>query len=136
MSLEVIEKVTQVETETRERKSAAEAEAKKIIADAEREGLALLQQVRAKAAETGGAQLKQAEARAAERSAKIAADAEAEAAVLRTEAGKHLEEAAEYIVGRVVNHCDGHCKNEKAPGHRHGRPTGGTAPGAAAAGVP
>ena len=51
MSLEVIEKVTQVETETRERKSAAEAEAKKIIADAEREGLALLQQVRAKAAE-------------------------------------------------------------------------------------
>lgn len=104
MSLEVIEKVTQVETETWERKSAAEAEAKKIIADAEREGLALLQQVRAKAAETGGAQLKQAEARAAERSAKIAADAEAEAAVLRTEAGKHLEEAAEYIVGRVVNH--------------------------------
>lgn len=104
MSLEVIEKVTQVENETRERKAAAEAEAKKIVADAEREGLALLQQVRAKAADTGGAQLKQAEAKAAERSARIAADAEAEAAALRKEAGRHLEEAAEFIVGRVVNH--------------------------------
>ena len=63
-----------------------------------------MQQVRAKAADTGGAQLKQAEAKAAERSARIAADAEAEAAALRKEAGRHLEEAAEFIVGRVVNH--------------------------------
>ena len=51
MSLEVIEKVTQVENETRERKVAAEAEAKKIVAEAEREGLALLQRVRAEAAD-------------------------------------------------------------------------------------
>ena len=61
MSLEVIEKVTQVEDEARERKAAADAEAKKIIADAEREGLALLQRVRAEAADSGGALLKQAE---------------------------------------------------------------------------
>lgn len=54
MSLEVIEKVTQVENETRERKVAAEAEAKKIVAEAEREGLALLQRVRAEAADSGG----------------------------------------------------------------------------------
>lgn len=104
MSLEVIEKVTQVENETRERKAAAEAEAKRIVADAEREGLALLQQVRAKAADTAAAQLKQAEAKAAERSAQVTAEAQAEAAALRAEAGRHLEEAAEFIVGRVVNH--------------------------------
>ena len=54
MSLEVIEKVTQVESDTRERKAAAEAEAKKIVADAEREGLALLQRVRDQAADSGG----------------------------------------------------------------------------------
>ena len=46
MSLEAIEKVSQAETKNRERKAAAEAEAKQIIADAEREGLALLQQAR------------------------------------------------------------------------------------------
>ena len=89
MSLEVIEKVTQVEDEARERKAAADAEAKKIIADAEREGLALLQRVRAEAADSGGALLKQ---------------AEAEADALRKKAGTHMEEAAEFIVGRVVNH--------------------------------
>ena len=104
MSLEAIEKVSQAETKNRERKAAAEAEAKQIIADAEREGLALLQRVRAEAADSGGALLKQAEAKAAERSAGIAAAAEAEAEALRKEAGRHLEEAAEFIVGRVVKH--------------------------------
>ena len=104
MSLEVIEKVTQVEDQARERKAAADAEAKQIVADAEREGLALLQRVRAEAADSGGALLKQAEARAAERSAGIAAEAEAEADALRKKAGAHMEEAAEFIVGRVVNH--------------------------------
>ena len=53
MSLEAIEKVTQVEAENKERKAAAEAEAQRIVADAEREGLALLQQARTSAAESG-----------------------------------------------------------------------------------
>ena len=50
MSLEAIEKVTEVELESKERRGAAEAEARQIIADAERTGLALLQKVRADAA--------------------------------------------------------------------------------------
>ena len=62
MSLEAIEKVTQVENKIQERKAAAEAEARQIVA------------------------------------------AEAESAALREAAGKHLEEAAEFIVGRVVKH--------------------------------
>ena len=53
MSLEAIEKVTQVEAENKERKAAAEAEAQRLVADAEREGLALLQQARTSAAESG-----------------------------------------------------------------------------------
>lgn len=104
MSLEAIEKVTQVENLGRERKTAAEAEARQIVADAERDGLALLQQVRADAAESGRELLRQAEAKAAERSAQISQTAEAAGAALRETAGKHLEEAAEFIVGRVVNH--------------------------------
>ena len=51
MPLEVIENITQVEAENRERKTAAEAKAKQIIADAQRDGLALLQQTRAAAAD-------------------------------------------------------------------------------------
>ena len=104
MSLEAIERVTQVEQNSQERKTAAEAEARQIVADAERQGLALLQQVRADATEDGRKLLRKAEEKAAEKAAEIGRAAEAESAALREAAGKHLEEAAEFIVGRVVNH--------------------------------
>ena len=45
MSLEAIEKVTQVEKNIQERKTSAEVEARQLIADAEREGFALLERV-------------------------------------------------------------------------------------------
>ena len=104
MSLEVIEKVTQVENESRERRMAAEAEAKQIVADAEKEGQALLQRTRNAGAEAGRELLRQAEERAAEAAAKTAQAAEKDAAALREAAGKRLEAAAEFIVGRVVKH--------------------------------
>ena len=104
MSLEAIERVTQVEQNSQERKTAAEAEARQIVADAERQGLALLQQTRQDAAEEGKKLLRQAEERAARRAEEIGRAAEAEGAALREAAGRNLEEAAEFIVGRVVNH--------------------------------
>ena len=104
MSLEAIEKVTLLEQQSQERKAAAEAEARQIVADAEREGLALLQQVRADATEDGRKLLRKAEERAAEKAAEIGRAAESESAALREAAGRNLEEAAEFIVGRVVNH--------------------------------
>ena len=104
MSMEAIEKVTQVENLNRERKIAAEAEAKQMIADAERGGLALLQQVRENAADAGKELLRQAEENAAVRAEEIRKSAEAEAAALRETAEKNLTEAAEFIVGRVVKH--------------------------------
>ncbi len=104
MSLEVIEKVTQVENESRERRMAAEAEAKQIVADAEKEGQALLQRTRSAGAEAGRELLRQAEERAAEAAAKTTQAAEKDAAALREAAGKRLEAAAEFIVGRVVKH--------------------------------
>ena len=104
MSLEAIEKVTQVEMNLQERKTSAEAETRQLVADAEREGFALLQRVRSTAAENGKQLLKQAEENAAKRAAEIGRNAEAESAALREAAGKYLEEAADFIVGRVVNH--------------------------------
>ena len=53
MSLEAIEKVTELETQMRERKAAAESEARQIAADAERDGIALLEKTRADAADRG-----------------------------------------------------------------------------------
>ena len=104
MSLEAIEKITEAETKNRERKAAAEAEAKQMIANAEREGLALLQRVRADAASDGRELLRQAEEKAAARSAEISQSAEAACGELRRTALGHLDKAAEFIVGRVVKH--------------------------------
>ena len=104
MSLEAIKKVTQSESLIQERKAAAEAEARQLVLNAEREGLGLLQKVRADAAENGRELLKQAEENAAKQAAKIKEDAEADSAALREAAEKRLNEAAEFIVGRVVNH--------------------------------
>lgn len=103
MSLEAIEKINQVEKENQERRAAADAQAKQLVADAQRDGQALIQKTRTDAAEKGKEMLRQAEARAQERSAQISAEASAQGDALRAEAAKHLEEAAEFIVGRVVN---------------------------------
>ena len=104
MSLEAIEKVTAVEQATKERRVAAEAEARQLIADAERAGLALLEQVRADAVADGKDLLRKAEESAAARSAEISRSAEAECGAMMELAAQHLEEAAEFIVGRVVKH--------------------------------
>lgn len=104
MSLEAIEKVAEAEQRNQERKSAAEAEAKKQIAEAERDGLALLQQVRADAAQQEKTLLRQAEERAGARADEISRGAQADAQALRQAARKNLELAAEFIVGRVVKH--------------------------------
>ena len=104
MSLDAIKKITQVEKTSQERKATAEAEARRIVAGAEREGLALLQQAQLDAAEKGSVLLKQAEESAAKKAAEIARTAQAECAALQQSATDHLEEAAEFIVGRVVKH--------------------------------
>lgn len=102
MSLEAIEKVAEIERIMQERKNAAEVEARQLVAGTEREGLAKVQQIRGDAAENAKVLLKQAEERAAEKAEEIRRAAEAESAALREAAAKNLEEAAEFIVGRVV----------------------------------
>jgi hypothetical protein len=48
--------------------------------------------------------MKQAEDKAAQRTAEVAKAAEADGAALRKTAGTRLDDAAEFIVGRVVKH--------------------------------
>ena len=53
MSLEAIKQVTETEENIQTHKAAAEAEARQIVADAEKAGQALVKQMRSKAAEQG-----------------------------------------------------------------------------------
>lgn len=104
MSLEAIQQVTELEKRMQEEKSAAEAEARALVAEAERNGLALLAKTRSDAAESGRSLMVSAEERAAKRTAEIQRTAEAEADALRALAEQHMEEAVELIIGRVVSH--------------------------------
>lgn len=102
MSLEAIQEVARVEQESRDKLSAADAEAKRLTSDAEEEGQALLRQIRAGAAEEGRNLMRQAEERAAKKAEAIAREARGESETLRKRAEMNLERAAEFIVGRVV----------------------------------
>lgn len=102
MTLEAIRTITELEEKSRMEKTEAEARVKKALAEVEREGAAQMQKTRDNAAEKGRELLRQAEERAAESAAEIAAQAERESQTLRAAAEKRLDEAAEFIVGRVV----------------------------------
>ena len=102
MSLQAIEKIIETEQESKERRTAAQQQAKQLVADAERNGLALLSSVRSQADAEGKELLQKAEDRAKERSGVIQAEALKSAEALRTAAKSRLEDAAELIVGRVV----------------------------------
>ena len=104
MSIEAIRQVTETEQANKQSRAAAEAEARQLVLDAERNGTELLKQVRSDAAEQGKELLRQAEERAAVRAKEIEAGAEAESARQRQQAEARLTETAEFIVERVVKH--------------------------------
>ena len=101
MSIEAIRQVTETEQANKQSRAAAEAEARQLVLDAERNGT---EQVRSDAAEQGKDLLRQAEERAALRAQEIAREAEAESRRQREQAEQHLDETAEFIVERVVKH--------------------------------
>ena len=94
MSIEAIRQVTETEQANKQSRAAAEAEARQLVLDAERNGTELLKQVRSDAAEQGKDLLRQ----------EIAREAEAESRRQREQAEQHLDETAEFIVERVVKH--------------------------------
>ena len=104
MSIEAIRQVTETEQANKQSRAAAEAEARQLVLDAERNGTELLKKVRSDAAEQGKDLLWQAEERAALRAQEIARETEAESRRQREQAEQHLDETAEFIVERVVKH--------------------------------
>jgi vacuolar-type H+-ATPase subunit H len=103
MSFEDIQKVTRTEQENRTKKAEAAAEAKRILAEAERAGAQLVERARAEADEKTRAMMAEAEKRAADRSRQILADNDAACEALKQAAKTRLEQAADLIVGRVGN---------------------------------
>ncbi len=102
MSLEAISKIRAVEEGMERSKADAKAQAQKLVADAEREGRALLQQGKEKAAAAAAAAMKQAEGQAEERRKEILAQAEKDCEKLKKDARTRMDKAAQAILGRVV----------------------------------
>lgn len=103
MSIEALQKVTETERSSRDRKAEAAAEAKRLVAEAERLGRQAVVQARAEAEEQVKAMLAQAEARAGE-TAKAEKEVNAQACeTLKSNARLHLERAADLIVEKVGN---------------------------------
>ena len=108
MSLEAMKQVTETEQAARAWKAEAQAQAKRLVADAERDGKARLAQARAEAEAQARELMRQAEERAAAHSDEVMAQARRACGELRSRAESRLEQAADTIVRRVVK-TDVHC---------------------------
>lgn len=101
MAFEAIQKVTQTEESSRSQKAEAAAQAKKIVADAQRAGKQLVASARAEAEEKAKAMLAQAEELAAQQSRQVLEGNAVACEALKQEARGRLDRAADLIVGRV-----------------------------------
>ena len=103
MSLDAIKQVTQAEQSTRDRKAEAMAAAKRTVADAERDGKARLAEARAQAESQVRELLARADETAARHTDEVLEQARQACRGLQEKAEGRLEEAAAFIVRRVVN---------------------------------
>lgn len=87
MSIEAIRQVTETEQANKQSRAAAEAEARQLVLDAERNGTELLKKVRSDAAEQGKEPAAAGGGTAALRAQEIAREAEAESRRQREQAG-------------------------------------------------
>ena len=103
MSLEAITKIRAVEDGVEQSKADAKTQAQKLVADAEREGRALLQKGREKSAGASAEALKKAEETAAKRRDEILAQSKKDCQKLKADAGARMDKAVQAILGRVVD---------------------------------
>ena len=103
MSLEAIQKITETERLSVLRKAEAEQAAKKTVAEAERDGKALLESTRTQAEQEVKSLMAQAEQNAAVEIQTVQKQTEQDCQKLKAEAETRLEQAADWIVRRVVN---------------------------------
>ena len=102
MSLEAITEIRQVEDRMERAKAEARAQAQKLVADAERDGKALLQQGRDDAGKAEAEALRKAEEAAAKRREAILAEAAKDCQKLKNAAHGRMDKAAQAILERVV----------------------------------
>ena len=102
MALEAIQTVTQAEARAKADREAAAAQAKQRLTDAQREAKQTVEQARQKAREEARQMMAQAEEKAAQQTRAELERAAADCEALKRNARDRLEEAAQLIVGRVV----------------------------------
>lgn len=102
MSLEAITKIRAVEDGVEQSKADAKAQAAKLVADAEREGRALLNAGREKAAAASAEAMKAADGKAAGRREEILAQSAKDCQKLKADASARMDKAVQAILGRVV----------------------------------
>ena len=102
MSLEAITEIREVEERMERAKAEARAQAQKMVADAERDGKALLQQGGAAAGKAEAEALRKAEEAAAGRREAILAGAAKDCQALKDAAFVRMDQAAQAILERVV----------------------------------
>lgn len=102
MSLEAIKQVTETEEKAKNDLAEAQAGAKRILADATREGEAKLAAALAAAEGEAKAEMERAEARGAEHAKKVEAETQSACTALKAQAEGRLSKAVDFIVERVV----------------------------------
>lgn len=103
MSLEAIHQITESEQAAQACRAEAEAEAKRLAAEAQQSGRERLEAARAAAEAEAAGLLTQAEAQGAAREEELLAENQRERDALAAQAKERLDLAAELIVRRVVN---------------------------------
>lgn len=103
MATEAVKKVCEAEQKASEIISAANTGAKKLIADAKRNGREMIDTEVEKARREVAAMLERAEEASSSAAMEIMAKAEGECEKLRILAGGRMEQAAAFIIERVVN---------------------------------
>ena len=103
MSLDAIKKVTETEQLSQQRRIEAATAAKKLVADAERDGVKLVEAAQNRAVGEARTMMAEAEKKAAEYAAKAKADTERDCVELRRAAERRLDDAATLIMERIVS---------------------------------
>lgn len=103
MSLEAIKTISEAEETVRRRKAEAQQEARRAIAAAQAAADAALADARAKAADELQGLVKTADEKARADALELAGNTENRKAAMRVHAESRLDEAARFIVERIVN---------------------------------
>ena len=102
MALEAIQTVTQAESKAKADREAAAAQVKQRLADAQREARQIVDEARQQAGGEARRMMSEAEEKAAQLTREELKKAAADCETLKRNARGRLEEAAQLIVGRVV----------------------------------